>query len=126
MKRDLECTIPILPVSDLQSAIRFYTETLGFKLDWGGHPGSAIGSVSRDGCAIMLSESKPGFVPVWVWIGLEDDRLFQEWADAGVKVRQTPRNFSWAYEMKFEDPDGNVLWVGTEPRADLPMEDVAE
>ena len=26
-------------------------------------------------------------------------------------------------EAKFEDLDGNVLWLGTEPRDDLPLED---
>jgi hypothetical protein len=30
-------------------------------------------------------------------------------------------NFSWAYEMKFADPDGNVLWLGTEPKTDVPF-----
>jgi catechol 2,3-dioxygenase-like lactoylglutathione lyase family enzyme len=120
-QRQVECTIPILPVSDLQNAIHFYTGTLGFTLDWGGQPGSTIASVSRDGCALMLSEA--GVPRAWVWIGLEDEILFQEYRNAGVTIRQEPRNFSWAYEMKFEDPDGNVLWLGTEPRQDLPFED---
>lgn len=121
--RRIECTIPILPVSCLPEAIAFYTGSLGFKLDWGGHEGSIIASVSRDGCALMLSETGPGSPRTWVWIGLEDDSLFHEFRQAKVKVRQEPRNFSWAYEMKFEDPDGNVLWLGTEPRRDQPMED---
>jgi len=123
--RQVECTIPILPVSKLQEAIAFYTVTLGFKLDWGGHDESAIASVSRDGCALMLAETGPGAPRARVWIGLEDDSLFHEFRNAGVKVRQEPHNFSWAYEMKFEDPDGNVLWLGTEPRKDLPLEDSA-
>jgi catechol 2,3-dioxygenase-like lactoylglutathione lyase family enzyme len=123
--RQVENTIPILPVSRLQDAITFYTGTLGFKLDWGGHDGSVIASVSRDGCALMLSETLSAGRPAWVWIGLEDDSLFHEYRLAGAKVRQEPRNFSWAYEMKFEDPDGNVLWLGTEPRKELPLEDRA-
>lgn len=122
-QRQIECTIPILPVTSLWDAIRFYTGPLGFKLDWGGHAGSVICSVWRDGCCVMLSESGPGTPRAWVWIGLEDDSLFHQYRQAGVKVHQEPRNFSWAYEMKFENPDGNVLWLGTEPREDLPMED---
>lgn len=121
--RRIECTIPILPVSRLPDAIVFYSGTLGFRLDWGGHDGSAIASVSRDGCALMLSETVPNATRAWVWIGLEDDSLFHEFRKAGVKIRQEPRNFPWAYEMKFEDPDGNVLWLGTEPRKDLPFEE---
>ncbi|MCA9175734.1 MAG: VOC family protein [Planctomycetales bacterium] len=121
--RQIECTIPILPVRDLTRSIRFYTETLGFKLDWGGEDGDAICSVSKDGHCIMLSRSAEGSPGVWVWVGLEDDSLFHLYRSRGVKVRQEPMNYSWAYEMKFEDIDGNVLWLGTEPRTDLPLED---
>jgi predicted lactoylglutathione lyase len=121
--RQVECTIPILPVRDLAGSIAFYTNTLGFKLDWGGDEGSVVGSVSRDGCCIMLSQQQPMGSPVWVWIGLEDDSLFEVYRAKGVKVLQEPRNCSWAYEMKFEDLDGNVLWLGTEPRTDVPFED---
>jgi predicted lactoylglutathione lyase len=122
-ERQVECTIPILPVRDLKRSIRFYTETLGFKLDWGGGDGSTICSVSKDGCAIMLSQSAEAGPGVWVWIGVEDDSLFRLYRSRGVKVRQEPRNHSWAYEMKFEDIDGNVLWLGTESRKDMPLEE---
>lgn len=119
----VECTTPILPVRDLRRSIRFYTETLGFTLDWGGEEGSPICSVSKDGCCIMLSQNTGTAPGVWVWIGLEDDSLFHLYRSRGVKVRQEPRNFSWAYEMKLEDPDGNVLWLGTEPKTNMPLED---
>ena len=124
LERQVECTIPVLPVRDLQSSIRFYTGTLEFKLDWGGNDGDIICSVSRDGCSIMLFQRNTIDSPVWVWIGVESDSVFGTYRDRGVKVVQEPRNFSWAYEMKFEDLDGNVLWLGTEPRSDLPIEDV--
>jgi predicted lactoylglutathione lyase len=122
-QRYVECTIPILPVSDLRRSIQFYTETLGFEVEWGGNEGETIGSVSKDGCSIMLSQNLKGESGVWVWIGLEDDTLFEVYRSRGVKVLQEPRNFSWAYEIKFEDIDGNVLWLGTEPREDSPFED---
>ncbi|HSI62679.1 MAG TPA: VOC family protein [Candidatus Saccharimonadia bacterium] len=121
--RAIECTIPVLPVSHLARSIAFYTDVLGFKLDWGGGDEDTICSVSRDGCAIMLDQREAAAAPAWVWIGLEDDSLFDLYTSKGVRVRQQPRNFSWAYEMKFEDLDGNVLWLGTEPRKDLAMED---
>jgi predicted lactoylglutathione lyase len=121
-ERQVECTIPVLPVRDLNRGIRFYTETLGFKLDWGGGEHSIICSVSRDGCSIMLSQDAKPLPGVWVWIGLEDDSLFQLYRSKGVKIRQEPKNHPWAYEMKFEDIDGNVLWLGTEPRKDMPFE----
>jgi len=113
--RQVECTIPVVFVRDLARSIAFYTETLGFKLDWGG-PDKIICSVSRDGHCIMLMKTEELCNPVWVWIGLEDDRLFQEFREKGVKVLQEPQNHPWAYEMKIEDPDENVLWLGTEPK----------
>ncbi len=121
-ERQIECTIPILPVSDLARSARFYTETLGFSLDWSS---GSISSASKDRCAIMLSQITEKAAPVWVWIGLEDDTLFHVYRARGVRVLQEPKNWSWAYEMKFEDIDGNVLWLGTEPRDDLPKEDQA-
>lgn len=119
MPPNIECTIPVLPVTDLKRAIKFYTDELGFKLDW---ESGVIGSVSRDECHIMLSETIKTS-GAWVWIGLDDDSLFHEFRRKGVAVLQEPRNFSWAYEMKFADIDGNVLWLGTERRTDLPIAD---
>ena len=118
--RHVENTIPVLPVSNLERSIQFYTETLGFELQW---TADAICSVARDGCPIMLDERPGGECGVWVWIGLQDDSLFEVYRYRGVKVRQEPKNYSWAYEAKFEDLDGNVLWLGTGPRDDLPLED---
>jgi predicted lactoylglutathione lyase len=122
-KCQVECTIPVLPVRDLANSIRFYTNTLEFKLDWGGEHGKIICSVSKDGCSIMLLQTDTTHATAWVWIGLEDDSLFDRYKARGVNVVQEPRNYSWAYEMKFADPDGNVLWFGTETRMDLPLED---
>jgi catechol 2,3-dioxygenase-like lactoylglutathione lyase family enzyme len=105
------------------ASVRFYTDVLGFVLDWGGEADAVYASVSRDGRPIMLSTQADLGRPGWVWIGLESDALWAEFRLRQVRVLQEPRNWSWAYEMKFADPDGNVLWMGTESRADLPCED---
>jgi catechol 2,3-dioxygenase-like lactoylglutathione lyase family enzyme len=120
--RHVECTIPVLPVSNLARSIRFYTDKLGFKLEW---RGSVVGSVSRDGCSIMLrqKQSREKSAPVSVWIGLNSDRLFRRFRAKGVKVLQEPRNHTWAYDMMFADADGNVLWLGTERKRNLPLDD---
>ena len=121
--RQIECTIPILPVGNLARSIEFYKCVDSWKHTSGDGECSTVCSVSKDGCAIMLSEQAMGTPGAWVWIGLEDDSLFHLWRSRGVKVRQEPQNYPWAYEMKFEDIDGNVLWLGTEPRKDMPFED---
>ena len=117
-KNRVECIFPVLGVGDLAKSVHFYTETQGFKVDWAA---GGVGSVSRDGHAIMLSENAGK--GAWAWVGLEDDSLFDAYVECGVTVIQEPRNYSWPFEMKIEDPDGNILWLGTEPKADLPFLD---
>jgi predicted lactoylglutathione lyase len=119
--RQVECTVPVLQVTNLLRSVSFYTDTLGFTVDWIGAQKIA-GSVSRDGCSIMLLQTNQWTGPSWVWIGLQDDSLFAQFRAQGAKVYQEPRNESWAYEMKFEDIDGNILWLGTETKHDLPVE----
>jgi len=118
--RQVECTIPVLPVRDLSRSLAFYTDTLSFTADWIGEQKLAC-SVSRDGCCIMLLQRNEWNGPAWVWIGLHDDSLFESFRAKGVKVHQEPRNQRWAYEMKFEDIDGNILWLATEPKEEMPL-----
>ncbi|MEZ5045289.1 MAG: VOC family protein [Saprospiraceae bacterium] len=118
MMMKVENTIPVLPVRNLKDSINYYVDVLGFKVDW---KGAAVGSVSRDGCSIMLSELTNASAPGWVWIGLQDATLFEEFKRKGVRVYQEPLNYDWGYEMKFQDLDANVLWLATSPREDLPM-----
>lgn len=119
METRIQCTIPVLPIRDLKKSLKFYTDTLGFGVEW---EGDVIACVSRDGCCIMLSEIYQSDDPIWVWIGMRDDVLFDEYREKGVRVFQEAQNHEWAYEMKFLDIDGNVLWLGTGPKRDLPFE----
>lgn len=116
MKPQVENTIPVLPVSQLKRSREFYVERLGFKVDWGDGDDAAICQVSRDGHPIMLKEDR-NLGPAWVWIGLESDSLFAELLRKGVTVLQQPQNKPWAYEMQIRDLDGDVLWLGTEPKS---------
>lgn len=122
-ENQVECTIAVLPVADLDRSIDFYTQKLGFTLDWRARK---VCSVSRDGKPIMLRQGGAGEAAaggVRVWIGVESDALFHEYRKQGLRVLEEPTNYPWAYEMKFADPDGNILWLGTERRADLPVVD---
>ena len=110
----IENTIPVLPVQDLERSIEFFRRTLGFDVDW---KTSEVCSVMRDGCSIMLQRSNDGSRGT-VWIGLEDDSLYAELARSGAVVIQAPTKRPWAYEMKIADPDGNTLWLGTDPADD--------
>ena len=99
-------------------------DVLEFRVDWGGGEGSSMASVSRDGRAIMLCQGSQGRAGTWIWIGVEDiEPLFQQYSARGARVRQAPTNYSWAYEMRIEDPDGHVLRFGSEPKPDRPFAD---
>ena len=106
---------PILRVEDMQVSLHFYVEALGFKkADW---TTENFTSVSRDQAGIYLCEGGQGKRGAWVWIGVEDvERLHEEYKSKGVTFRLPPTNYPWALEMQIEDPDGNVLRFGSDPK----------
>lgn len=112
---------PIFRVADLDASLRYYIDILGFTIDWKYE--GVIASVSRDRVGIFLSEGDQGHPGAWVWIGVGDvDALFHEYRAKGAKVRHPPTNYSWAREMQIEDPDGNVLRLGSDPDDEAPGE----
>ncbi len=110
---------PILRVRSLQASLDYYVNVLGFKVDWQA-PG-VIASVSRDQCCVFLCEGDQGHAGGWIWVGVGDiEPLCAELRAKGAKIRHPPTNHWWAYEMQIEDPDGNVLRIGSERRQDRP------
>ena len=115
-ERMVENIIPILSVLSLERSFEFFVTALGFKKDWSTQ---GVGSVSRDGCAIMLAETQKGVSPTAVWIGVEDVAgMFATCQASGAKILLEPTNFEWACEMRVEDPDGHVLRIGGDPTED--------
>jgi catechol 2,3-dioxygenase-like lactoylglutathione lyase family enzyme len=111
--------IPILRVRNISASVDYYVHKLGFKMNWQ-TPGFV--SVSRGRCNVFLCEGDQGNPGSWVWIGVEDaDALFHEYRIAGAQIRNSPTNYSWAYEMQVEDPDGNVLRLGSDQKSDQPV-----
>jgi catechol 2,3-dioxygenase-like lactoylglutathione lyase family enzyme len=112
----MEGSQPILRVEDMNASLRFYVDLLGFRnVSWGTEE---FTSVSRDRAAIYLCRRGQGRGGGWVWIGADDvEKLHEEFKARGVSIRLPPTNYPWALEMQVEDPDGNVLRFGSEPRA---------
>ena len=108
---------PIFSVRDLRASVDYYVRALGFKLDFL----ESIASVSRDRCAVFLVQGDQGHPGSWVWVGVDDvDAVHEEYKASGAKIRQPPTNFSWACEMQVEDPDGNVLRIGSDSKDGVP------
>jgi predicted enzyme related to lactoylglutathione lyase len=99
----------------MKAALHFYIDLLGFtNVNWGT---DEFTSVSRDGASLYLCQRDQGRGGAWVWIGVEDvEKLYEELKAATVKIRLPPTNFPWALEMHIEDPDGNVLRLGSDPK----------
>lgn len=93
-------------------------------MDW--QKGGIIASVSRGRRGVFSCEGNQGNPPTWLWIGVGDaEALFKEYKKKRAKIRHPPTNYDWAYEMQVEDPDGNVLRLGSEPKKDEPLRRMA-
>lgn len=105
---------PILRVEDMKAALGFYVGRLGFEnAEWGGDDFTCV---TRGGASIYLSLGDQGLGCAWVWVGVSDVRLLHNELQAtDVPIRMPPTTCPWALEMHVEDPDGNVLRLGSEP-----------
>jgi len=110
-----EGSTPILRVENMPVALAFYISKLGFKnVEWGN---DEFTSISRDRACLFLCVGDQGRGAAWVWIGVEDaEKLHEELKARGVKIRMPPTNFPWALELHVEDPDSNVLRLGSDPK----------
>jgi catechol 2,3-dioxygenase-like lactoylglutathione lyase family enzyme len=109
---------PILRVANLKESLRYYVNVLGFKVNW---ETPMFASVGRGRCNLMLSEGDQGYPGTWVWVGVGDaELLFEEYCAKRARIRHPPTNYPWAYEMQVSDLDGNVLRLGSEPKANYP------
>ena len=96
-------------------SVQYYVEVLGFtNADWGGDDFTCV---TRDNAGIYLAEGDQGQPGTWAWIGVGDvAALYEEYKATGATILHPPENYSWACEMKVEDPDGHVLRFGSDPK----------
>ncbi|HMV09422.1 MAG TPA: glyoxalase superfamily protein [Cyclobacteriaceae bacterium] len=119
----IENIAPILYVSDMEKSLAFYVDILGFKkADWGD---DNFTSINRDNTGLYLCKGAQGVPGTWVWLGFDGDitELNETLKSRGVIIKLPPTNFSWAYEMQIQDPDGHVLRLGTDPDNQKPFAD---
>lgn len=110
---------PIFRVEDVQVSVAYYVDVLGFRVQFQ-LPGFAC--VARDRCSLFLCEGDQGHLGGWVWIGVGDvEALHALYIAQGAKIRHPPTNYPWALEMQIEDPDGNVLRIGSDSKDGEPM-----
>lgn len=105
---------PVLFVADVDRAIRFYVDMLGFVKKWHSDDGAGtVCQVDRSDCEIILCEDATRRDKGRVFIeltaaGLADFR--RELIERAVPTRET----WWGYDtLQVDDPDGNELFFPT-------------
>jgi len=113
---------PVLHVSDVKRALRFYLDQLGFTSPWHYDEGGKVRvtQVERQGCALILADTWPEKVGkglIFISLNVEPetyaasvaavDALRAELAAKGVAIKED----SWGYRLLVvDDPDGNQLF----------------
>ena len=111
----LESVAPVIPVRDLDAALRHY-ERLGFEVRH--YSGGGYGYAMRDGVHIHLAYAErhdPKTTASVVYLFVDDaDALHAEWEAARVPGRlREPFDAQWGMrEGGHVDPDGNLIRFG--------------
>ena len=103
-------TRPVLFVADVNRALRFYIDMLGFEKGW--HDGDGTGKVcqvNRAECEIILCEDAARRDKARLFVELTQDGLAELRHE--IVERSVPNEWSWwGYDViKVVDPDGNEL-----------------
>lgn len=103
---------PVFFVSDIQRAIGFYVDKLGFKKKWHEADGKGtVCQVDRGDCEIILCEDSTRDTRSLVFLELSRagvDQLLKEVAERSIPTKR----LWWGYDvLQIEDPDGNELFV---------------
>jgi predicted lactoylglutathione lyase len=120
MKSEFPGAVPEIPVRDINEAAAYYTDNLGFTLDWSGEE-LGLAGISRGHCRMFLANSgyrtQYGNVgPVLVWLNLESkedvDDLYRLWSISKAKLISAPESKPWGlHEFTAADLDGNLFRV---------------
>lgn len=112
---ELGCPRPILPVHDLQDALDYYRDVLGFAIDWEYGDPADFASVTRGDATFFLSSYEGhGYPGTWSVVFARDvDDLYSEFLDQGAYILLPPTDMPWGMrEMHVSDADGNVIRFG--------------
>ena len=111
---------PEIPVGELAPALAYYSDCLGFTIDWSdeelGLAGLSQGAsrLFMGGAHYRAHQGTRG--PLVIWLNMsnreEVDALYARWQGNGAKIDAPPGAKSWnLYEFLAADLDGNVLRV---------------
>lgn len=119
--------VPELPAADVDEAVAYYVNRLGFHLDFGGQQGGIAG-ISKGNCRLFVTNRSfrapyGNTGPILFWLNLESkaevDELFAKWNAANAKIVSEPEDKPWKLrEFMAADLDGNLIRVFYDFRRD--------
>jgi catechol 2,3-dioxygenase-like lactoylglutathione lyase family enzyme len=113
-KPQFEAVTPRLPVTDVDKALAFYTDQLGFQLGWKWGDPITHGNVCRDSISldlISMPEQQRG--PAMAYIQLSGvDAYFSELKGRNLTVSEPQDRPYGMRDFEVVDPDGNRLSFG--------------
>src|SRR4030088_3042111 len=120
--------VPEIPAANVDKAVAYYVDTLGFTIDWGDDQGGIAG-ISRGNCRLFITnrsfrESYGNIGPILFWLNLDSkaevDELFAQWKAAQAKLVSEPEDKPWKLrEFMAADLDGNLIRVFSDFRGDV-------
>ena len=120
--------VPEIPADNVDRAVAYYVNTLGFSLDWGDDQ-DGIAGISRGNCRLFITnrafrEYYGNLGPVLFWLNLDSktkvDELFAQWKAAHAKIHSEPADKPWKLrEFIAADLDGNLIRVFYDFRRDM-------
>ena len=120
MKSEFPGAVPEIPVSDINKALEYYKDNMGFDVDWGGEE-LGLAGISRENCRMFLANSEfrqqyGNVGPVLIWLNLnskkEVDELYRQWNSSNVSMVSGAESKPWGlHEFTAADPDGNPFRV---------------
>ena len=120
MKSTFPAAVPEIPVSDIQDALSYYENNLGFTVDWSDEE-LGLAGISKENCRMFLANAnfRKGYGtagPALTWLNLECkadvDDLYRQWSDSNAKLISAPESKPWGlHEFTAADQDGNVFRV---------------
>jgi len=101
---------PVVFVSDLQAALLFYIDKLGFEKRWHSDDGKGtVCQVNRGGCEIILCEDAARRDKSRLFVELNRDGMDELRREISERSVPTQKAW-WGYDViRIADPDGNEL-----------------
>jgi predicted lactoylglutathione lyase len=112
---------PEIPVANLNPALSYCRDQLGFKVDWSDEQ-LGLAGLSRGDTRMFMTSARYRSVlgnqgPIVLWLNLanrdEVDALHARWAAAGARIADPPeaKPYNKLYEFFAQDIDGNYFRV---------------